>query len=86
MGTAERPPDAAHGTGRRTSSPWSRDIAVRPGLGGVIRDTFGTYDPVRVASGAFCAMAALLALVIRGRLAAGPENYAEEPCNPSGVT
>ncbi|WSB35782.1 MFS transporter [Streptomyces scopuliridis] len=56
------------------------------GLGGVIRDAFGTYDPVWVASGALCAMAALLALVIRGRPAAGPENYAEEPCNPSGVT
>lgn len=56
------------------------------GLGGAIRDTFGTYDPVWVTSGALCATAALLAPVIRGRPAAGPRNYAVEPCNPSGVT
>ncbi|WP_282702596.1 MFS transporter [Streptomyces sp. CC219B] len=40
-------------------------------LGGVARDAFGTYDPVWYASGALCAAAALMALVIRrGREAA----------------
>ncbi|MFF8695138.1 MFS transporter [Streptomyces sp. NPDC015144] len=34
-------------------------------LGGVARDTFGTYDVVWYASGALCATAALMALVIR---------------------
>lgn len=37
------------------------------GLGGAVRDIFGTYDPVWVASGALCATAALMALVVRGR-------------------
>ncbi|WP_425583528.1 MFS transporter [Streptomyces macrosporus] len=36
-------------------------------VGGMARDAFGSYDPVWVASGALCAMAALMALVIRGR-------------------
>lgn len=36
-------------------------------LGGVARDAFGSYDLVWVASGALCAAAALMALVIRGR-------------------
>jgi predicted MFS family arabinose efflux permease len=40
-------------------------------LGGVARDTFGTYDVVWYASGALCAVAALMALVIR-RPAAAP--------------
>ncbi|MBT2387194.1 MFS transporter [Streptomyces sp. ISL-11] len=36
-------------------------------LGGVARDVFGSYDLVWYASGALCAMAALMALVIRRR-------------------
>ncbi|GAP48880.1 integral membrane protein [Streptomyces azureus] len=36
-------------------------------LGGVARDTFGSYDVVWYASGALCAVAALMALVIRRR-------------------
>ncbi|MBY8339848.1 MFS transporter [Streptomyces spinosirectus] len=36
-------------------------------LGGVARDTFGSYDMVWYASGALCAAAALMALVIRRR-------------------
>ena len=39
-------------------------------LGGVARDTFGSYDVVWYASGALCAAAALMALVIRRRPAA----------------
>ncbi|MFE5919641.1 MFS transporter [Streptomyces sp. NPDC056468] len=39
-------------------------------LGGVARDVFGTYDMVWYASGALCAAAALMALVIRRRPAA----------------
>ncbi|KUM72427.1 MFS transporter [Streptomyces curacoi] len=38
-------------------------------LGGVARDVFGTYDMVWYASGALCAAAALMALVIRRRTA-----------------
>nr|WP_246101267.1 MFS transporter [Streptomyces cyaneus] len=38
-------------------------------LGGVVRDVFGTYDMVWYASGALCAAAALMALVIRRRTA-----------------
>ncbi|MEU8757949.1 MFS transporter [Streptomyces sp. NPDC048659] len=34
--------------------------------GGLARDVFGSYDPVWYASGALCAAAALMALVIRG--------------------
>ncbi|MBL1099397.1 MFS transporter [Streptomyces sp. 205] len=43
-------------------------------LGGVARDTFGSYDVVWYASGALCAVAALMALVIRrsGPVAAEP--------------
>ncbi|MEU3605201.1 MFS transporter [Streptomyces sp. NPDC035033] len=37
--------------------------------GGVARDVFGSYDPVWYASGALCAAAALMALVIRRRRA-----------------
>ncbi|MFF7812330.1 MFS transporter [Streptomyces sp. NPDC007945] len=37
--------------------------------GGVARDVFGSYDPVWYASGALCAAAALMALVIRRRAA-----------------
>ncbi|MET7368970.1 MFS transporter [Streptomyces sp. NPDC005566] len=40
-------------------------------LGGVARDVFGSYDVVWVASGALCASAALMALVIRRRPADG---------------
>ncbi|RZU15081.1 MFS transporter [Streptomyces sp. BK239] len=40
-------------------------------LGGVARDVFGTYDMVWYASGALCAAAALMALVIRRRPEAG---------------
>ncbi|GGU88224.1 hypothetical protein GCM10010211_63270 [Streptomyces albospinus] len=36
-------------------------------LGGLARDAFGTYDPVRYASGALCAVAALTAVVVRGK-------------------
>ncbi|MFI7015576.1 MFS transporter [Streptomyces sp. NPDC050164] len=36
-------------------------------LGGVARDTFGSYDVMWYASGALCAVAALMALVIRRR-------------------
>lgn len=36
-------------------------------LGGIARDTFGSYDVVWYASGALCAAAALMALVIRRR-------------------
>ncbi|MER7403930.1 MFS transporter [Streptomyces sp. NPDC000070] len=36
-------------------------------LGGLARDTFGSYDVVWYASGALCAVAALMALVIRRR-------------------
>ncbi|MEV6161226.1 MFS transporter [Streptomyces sp. NPDC052052] len=36
-------------------------------LGGVARDVFGSYDVVWYAAGALCAMAALMALVIRRR-------------------
>ncbi|WP_398956703.1 MFS transporter [Streptomyces sp. GC420] len=39
-------------------------------LGGAARDVFGTYDVVWYASGALCAAAALMALVIRRRPAA----------------
>lgn len=36
-------------------------------LGGLARDAFGSYDPVWYASGALCAMAALMAMIIRRR-------------------
>ncbi|MFJ3171101.1 MFS transporter [Streptomyces roseus] len=39
-------------------------------LGGLARDAFGSYDLVWYASGAMCAMAALMAMVIRRRPAA----------------
>lgn len=39
-------------------------------LGGLARDAFGSYDLVWYASGALCAMAALMAMVIRRRPAA----------------
>ena len=38
-------------------------------LGGVARDAFGSYDVVWYAAGALCAVAALMALVIRRRSA-----------------
>ncbi|MER6997514.1 MFS transporter [Streptomyces sp. NPDC000410] len=41
--------------------------AVVAFLGGVARDVFGSYDVVWLASGALCAAAALMALVIRRR-------------------
>ncbi|MCZ9347959.1 MFS transporter, partial [Streptomyces sp. TRM76130] len=40
-------------------------------LGGVARDAFGSYDVVWYASGALCAAAALMVLVIRRRPADG---------------
>ncbi|MFE2373568.1 MFS transporter [Streptomyces sp. NPDC059398] len=40
-------------------------------LGGVVRDVFGSYDVIWYASGGMCAVAALMALVLRSR-AAGP--------------
>ncbi|WP_419995353.1 MFS transporter [Streptomyces boninensis] len=33
--------------------------------GGLVRDVFGTYDPMWVAAGALCAVAALVAMVVR---------------------
>ncbi|MFE9120760.1 MFS transporter [Streptomyces sp. NPDC007172] len=45
--------------------------AVIAFLGGVARDVFGSYDVVWYASGAMCAAAALMALVIRRRSPAG---------------
>lgn len=42
-------------------------------LGGVARDTFGSYDPVWLALGAACAAAALLSLVIRHHPTASTE-------------
>ncbi len=36
-------------------------------VGGLARDAFGSYDVVWLASGALCAAAALMALVIRKR-------------------
>ncbi|MFE7409423.1 MFS transporter [Streptomyces laurentii] len=41
--------------------------------GGLARDAFGSYDVVWYASGALCAVAALMALVIRGRGAGSTE-------------
>jgi predicted MFS family arabinose efflux permease len=41
--------------------------AVAAFLGGLARDVFGSYDLVWYASGALCAMAALMAMVIRRR-------------------
>ncbi|NUO46763.1 MAG: MFS transporter [Streptomyces sp.] len=41
-------------------------------LGGVARDAFGSYDMVWYFSGALCAVAALMALVIRRRVAPTP--------------
>ncbi|SCE45176.1 Sugar phosphate permease [Streptomyces sp. DvalAA-14] len=41
-------------------------------LGGVARDAFGSYDVVWYSSGALCAIAALMSLVIRRRPVAGP--------------
>ncbi|WP_309049504.1 MFS transporter [Streptomyces sp.] len=46
--------------------------AVVAFAGGVARDVFGTYDPVWYASGALCAAAALMALVIRRPRADAP--------------
>ncbi|WP_405389260.1 MFS transporter [Streptomyces sp. NBC_01102] len=43
-------------------------------LGGVARDVFGSYDVVWYASGALCASAALMALVIRRRPADRPKS------------
>ncbi|MBQ0847325.1 MFS transporter [Streptomyces sp. NPDC057620] len=40
-------------------------------LGGVARDAFGSYDVMWYASGALCAVAALMALVIRRRVVPG---------------
>ncbi len=45
--------------------------AVIAFVGGLARDAFGTYDPVWFASGALCAAAALMALVIRRRRVEG---------------
>ncbi|WP_233518310.1 MFS transporter [Streptomyces corynorhini] len=45
--------------------------AVIAFAGGVARDVFGSYDVVWYASGALCAVAAVMALVIRRRAAAG---------------
>ncbi|WP_223206014.1 MFS transporter [Streptomyces xanthii] len=47
--------------------------AVVAFLGGVARDVFGSYDVVWYASGALCAVAALMALVIRRGAGAGAE-------------
>ncbi|MEU2377772.1 MFS transporter [Streptomyces misionensis] len=47
-------------------------------LGGVARDTFGSYDPVWLALGAACASAALLSLCIRVHRAPTPPAEADE--------
>ncbi|MFD7263384.1 MFS transporter [Streptomyces sp. NPDC059874] len=52
--------------------------AVVAFLGGLARDAFGSYDLVWYASGALCAMAALMAMVIRRR-SAGPALAAATP-------
>jgi predicted MFS family arabinose efflux permease len=49
-------------------------------IGGVVRDTFGSYDVMWIASGALCAAAALMALVIRR---SGDE---EKAVRPSALT
>ncbi|MEU7727511.1 MFS transporter [Streptomyces sp. NPDC040724] len=49
-------------------------------LGGLARDAFGSYDVVWYASGALCAMAALMAMVIRRRQPPGGA------ANPTGRT
>ncbi|MFI0718812.1 MFS transporter [Streptomyces sp. NPDC021224] len=41
-------------------------------LGGVARDAFGSYDPVWYTSGALCALAALMSLVVRRAPVAAP--------------
>ena len=46
--------------------------AVVAFLGGLARDAFGSYDLVWYASGGLCAMAALMAMVIRRSRSAGP--------------
>ncbi|MGY0024754.1 MFS transporter [Streptomyces sp. cg35] len=46
--------------------------AVVAFLGGVARDVFGSYDVIWYASGALCAVAALMVLVIRRRGAVAP--------------
>nr|WP_107410292.1 MFS transporter [Streptomyces luteocolor] len=46
--------------------------AVVAFLGGVVRDSFGSYDVIWYASGALCAAAALMVLVIRRRTEAAP--------------
>ncbi|MFI2378944.1 MFS transporter [Streptomyces sp. NPDC018964] len=50
--------------------------AVVAFLGGAARDRFGSYDVVWIASGALCAAAALMALVIRRRAGAPPATAA----------
>ncbi|GGZ74425.1 MFS transporter [Streptomyces subrutilus] len=50
--------------------------AVVAFLGGVARDAFGSYDVVWYASGALCAVAALMAMVIRRRSPGAPSTAA----------
>lgn len=45
--------------------------------GGMVRDVTGSYDMVWYASGALCAAAALMALLIRGRSKAGTDGTAD---------
>jgi len=56
-------------------------------VGGMARDAFGSYDLVWVASGALCAMAALMALVIRRRSETpGSPEAPETPETPVAAT
>ncbi len=65
--------------------PGGRDMSVRYAVG-ADHVRAEPYDPVCVTSGTLRTVAAPLSPVIRGGPATNPENYAEESCNPSGVT
>ncbi|MER6347317.1 MFS transporter [Streptomyces sp. NPDC001595] len=52
-------------------------------LGGVARDTFGTYDPIWLALGAACATAALLSLAIRSPRPAPADACEKQPATTS---
>jgi predicted MFS family arabinose efflux permease len=54
-------------------------------LGGVARDALGSYDVVWYCSGALCAVAALMSLVIRHRPAARPAPPALPPTVPAAA-
>jgi predicted MFS family arabinose efflux permease len=60
-------PGDGGGPRRRNLASHQVGAALVAFLGGLARDTFGAYDVVWYASGALCAVAALMALVIRRR-------------------